>query len=264
MNLLRTEELGKSFGGLRALQGINFSVIPGEIVSLIGPNGAGKTTFFNLLTGVYKPDEGFIEFSGERIDGRPPHWMVKRGLARTFQNIRLFNNMSVLENVMVGRHCRTRSGILPALLHTPRFYREEREIAQFARDRLQFVGLLKLANYLAGSLPYGAQRRLEIARALATEPRLLLLDEPTAGMSHAESVEMIELIEKISKEGVTILLIEHRMSLVMRVSQRIHVLDHGVKIAEGSPIEIQSNPKVIEAYLGMGQENPEISDLGHA
>ncbi len=264
MILLRTKELGKSFGGLSAVQGLDFSIMPGEIVSLIGPNGAGKTTFFNLLTGVYKPDSGSIEFSGERIDGRPPHWIIKRGLARTFQNIRLFNNMSVLENIMVGRHCRTRSQLVPALLRTPGFYRQEREIAQSARDRLHFVGLLEAEESLAGSLPYGAQRRLEIARALATEPRLLLLDEPTAGMSHSESLEMVELIQRIASEGVTVLLIEHRMSLVMRVSQRVHVLDHGVKIAEGSPSEIQANPKVIEAYLGAGQETPEISDLGHA
>ncbi len=264
MILLATKDLGKSFGGLAALQGVQLSIMPGEIVSLIGPNGAGKTTFFNLLTGVYKPDHGTIEFSGERIDGRPPHWITKRGLARTFQNIRLFNGMTVLENVMVGRHCRTRSELLPALFRTPAFYREEQEITQFAKERLQFVGLLEHANALAGSLPYGAQRRLEIARALATEPRLLLLDEPTAGMSHSESLEMVELIQRISQEGVTVLLIEHRMSLVMRVSQRVHVLDHGVKIAEGTPSEIQSNPKVIEAYLGAGHETPEISDLGHA
>lgn len=264
MILLKTKELGKSFGGLRALQGVNFSIMPGEIVSLIGPNGAGKTTFFNLLTGVYKPDQGSIEFSGQRIDGTPPHRIIKRGLARTFQNIRLFNNMTVLENIMVGRHCRTRSELISALFRTPAYYREEREIAQSARERLQFVGLLKNANDMAGSLPYGGQRRLEIARALATEPRLLLLDEPTAGMSHAESLEMVELIQRIASEGVTVLLIEHRMSLVMRVSQRVHVLDHGVKIADGSPSEIQSNPKVIEAYLGAGQETPEISDLGHA
>ncbi|MCG3205175.1 MAG: L-cystine import ATP-binding protein TcyN [Elusimicrobia bacterium] len=264
MILLKTQGLSKLFGGLHALQDVNFVIMPGEIVSLIGPNGAGKTTFFNLLTGVYKPDGGTIEFSGERIDGRPSHWIVKRGLARTFQNIRLFNNMTVLENVMVGRHCRTRSELGSALLRTPGFFREEREITQFARERLQFVGLLKFANHLAGGLAYGAQRRLELARALATEPRLLLLDEPTAGMSHAESLEMLELIQQIANEGVTILLIEHRMSLVMRVSQRVHVLDHGVKIAEGSPSEIQAHPKVIQAYLGSGQETPEISDLGHA
>ena len=264
MILLKTKALSKSFGGLKALQDVDFSIMPGEIVSLIGPNGAGKTTFFNLLTGIYRPDSGVIEFLGEQIGGRMPHWITKRGLARTFQNIRLFNNMTVLQNVMVGRHCRTRSELWTALFRTPGFYREEHEIAHFARERLQFVGLAKQANELAGNLPYGAQRRLEIARALATEPRLLLLDEPTAGMNHGESLEMSDLIGRIAQEGVTILLIEHRMSLVMKVSQKVHVLDHGIKIAEGTPGEIQTNPKVIEAYLGSGQDTPEISDLGHA
>lgn len=264
MILLKTTSLGKSFGGLHALQDVNISISSGEIASLIGPNGAGKTTFFNLLTGVYKPDVGHIDFSGERIDGRPPHWIVKRGLARTFQNIRLFKQMTVLENVMVGRHCRTRSELFAALLRLPMFYQEEKEILHSAWERLKFVGLTKEAHAMAGSLPYGGQRRLEIARALATEPRLLLLDEPTAGMNHAESVELAELIQKISQEGTTVFLIEHRMSLVMKVSQRVHVLDHGVKIAEGAPNEIQANPKVIEAYLGAGQDTPEITELGHA
>jgi branched-chain amino acid transport system ATP-binding protein len=262
--LLKTQTLSKSFGGISALQNLDFSISSGEIVSVIGPNGAGKTTFFNLLTGVYKPNSGEIDFSGERIDGRPPHWVVRRGIARTFQNIRLFNKMTVLENIMVGRHCRTRSELLSALFRTPGFYREEREIMQSARERLHFVGLLQHGNELAGSLPYGAQRRLEIARALATEPRLLLLDEPTAGMNNAESLELVNLLHRISKEGVTILLIEHRMSLVMQVSQRVHVLDHGVKIAEGTPTEVQANPKVIEAYLGAGQDTPEMTNLGHA
>ncbi len=264
MILLETKKISKSFGGLRALSDLQFSIEPGEIASLIGPNGAGKTTFFNLLTGVYKPDQGEIEFSGERIDGRPPAWIIKRGLARTFQNIRLFNKMTVLENVMVGRHCRTRSELFSALLRTPGFYREEAEITKSAQDRLRFVGLLDRANELAGNLPYGDQRKLEIARALATEPRLLLLDEPTAGMNHSESLGMVDLIRNICKEGVTVLLIEHRMSLVMKISKRVHVLDHGVKIAEGSPSEIQANPRVIEAYLGAGQESTDISDLGHA
>ncbi len=264
MILLKVQKLGKSFGGLKALQDVELSINAGEIASLIGPNGAGKTTFFNLLTGVYKPDEGEIDFSGERIDGRPPHWIVKRGLARTFQNIRLFNHMTVLENVMIGRHCRTRSELLPALLHTPAFFREEREIAQSARERLNFVGLLKYADELAGNLPYGGQRRLEIARALATEPRLLLLDEPTAGMSQVEAAELVGLLNRISAEGVTILLIEHRMSLVMRVSQKVHVLDHGVKIAEGTPSQVQSDPRVCEAYLGANYDNSEISNLGHS
>jgi ABC-type branched-subunit amino acid transport system ATPase component len=264
MILLQTKNLGKSFGGLTALSNVDLSLASGEIASLIGPNGAGKTTFFNLLTGVYKPDEGRIEFSGERIDGQTPYHITRRGIARTFQNIRLFNKMTVLENVMVGRHCRTRSELFSALLRIPSFYREEKEIMLSARERLQFVGLLPYGNELAGNLPYGAQRRLEIARALATEPRLLLLDEPTAGMNQSESQDTVELIQRISKEGVTILLIEHRMSLVMKVSQRVHVLDHGVKIAEGTPSEVQAHPKVIEAYLGSGTDTAEISNLGHA
>lgn len=264
MILLETKKISKSFGGLHAVENVDFSISSGEISSLIGPNGAGKTTFFNLLTGVYKPDSGQIDFSGEKIDGRAPPWIVRRGIARTFQNIRLFNKMTVLENVMVGRHCRTRSELFSALLRTPGFYREEKEITQSARDRLNFIGLLPFGNALAGNLPYGAQRKLEIARALATEPRLLLLDEPTAGMNNAESIEIMDLIRRIAKEGVTVLLIEHRMSLVMQVSERVHVLDHGVKIAEGSPREIQTNAKVIEAYLGAGNDTPEIRDLGHA
>jgi branched-chain amino acid transport system ATP-binding protein len=264
MILLQTKKLGKSFGGLSAVSNVDVSLASGEIASLIGPNGAGKTTFFNLLTGVYKPDEGQIEFSGGRIDGQTPYHITRRGIARTFQNIRLFNKMTVLENVMAGRHCRTRSELFTALLRLPAFFREEKEIISSARERLQFVGLLQYGNELAGNLPYGAQRRLEIARALATEPRLLLLDEPTAGMNQAESQDMVQLIERISKEGITILLIEHRMSLVMKVSQRVHVLDHGVKIAEGTPSEVQANSKVIEAYLGAGTDTAEISDLGHA
>jgi len=264
MILLETNNLGKSFGGLVALHDISLAIEAGEIASLIGPNGAGKTTLFNLLTGVYKPDGGQINFSGERIDLDTPFRITHRGIARTFQNIRLFNNMTALENVMVGRHCRTKLELIPALFRTPGFYREEHEITQSAKEMLKFVGLLGAGNELAGNLPYGDQRKLEIARALATEPRLLLLDEPSAGMTQAESLELVRLIEKISKEGVTILLIEHRMSLVMKVSQRVHVLDHGVKIAEGSPGEIQSNPKVVEAYLGVGEETREIQELGHA
>lgn len=264
MNLLRTKKLSKRFGGLNALHNIDLSISSGEITSLIGPNGAGKTTFFNLLTGVYKPDGGEIDLFGQRIDGRSPYWITRAGVARTFQNIRLFNSMTVLENVMVGRHCRTQSELFSALFRTPAFYREEFEITQSARERLKFVGLLAQGNELAGNLPYGAQRKLEIARALATEPRLLLLDEPTAGMNQAESEETADLIRRIAAEGITILLIEHRMSLVMRVSQRVHVIDYGVKIAEGTPSEIQANPRVIEAYLGSAQETPGISDLGHA
>ena len=264
MILLETKNVSKSFGGLKALSDISLSIAPGEIASLIGPNGAGKTTFFNLLTGVYKIDQGEIVFSGERINEGSPYWITQRGIARTFQNIRLFNNMSVLENVMVGRHCRTRSELFSAIFRTPGFFREEREIMASAKDRLNFVGLLDVGNEIAKNLPYGDQRKLEIARALATEPRLLLLGEPSAGMNQAESEEMVKLIERISKEGITVLLIEHRMSLVMKVSQKVHVLDHGEKIAEGTPLQIQTNRQVIEAYLGTGQENAEIGDLGHA
>ncbi len=253
-----------SFGGLEALCNLNMAVEAGEIESLIGPNGAGKTTFFNLLTGIYKPSMGKIIFSGERIDLDTPYRITQRGVARTFQNIRLFNNMTVLENVMVGRHCRTKSELFSAIFRTPQFYREESEIIHSARERLKFVGLLGAGNEIAGNLAYGDQRKLEIARALATEPRLLLLDEPTAGMTQGESLELGKLIQRISKEGVTILLIEHRMSLVMKLSQRVHVLDHGVKIAEGTPGEIQSNPKVVEAYLGVGGETQDIRELGHA
>lgn len=264
MILLETKDLTKKFGGLTAVGGLNFSIEAGEISSVIGPNGAGKTTFFNLLTGVYQPDGGDINLLGERVNGRSPAWIIFRGVARTFQNIRLFNKMTVLENVMVGRHCRTRSELFSAMFRTPAFYREENEIVRSAQDRLKFVGLLDRANELAGSLPYGDQRKLEIARALATEPRLLLLDEPTAGMNQSESVETVGLIQRIQKEGVTVLLIEHRMSVVMKISKRVHVLDHGIKIAEGSPSEIQSNPQVIEAYLGAGQEPADIASLGHS
>ena len=264
MILLEAKSIGKSFGGLDALSDINLAINAGQIVSLIGPNGAGKTTFFNFLTGIYPVVKGEIYFSGERIDMDSPYRITKKGLARTFQNIRLFNNMTVLENVMVGRHCRTKSELFTALFRLPGFYREEREIMQSAKERLQFVGLLDQGNELAGNLPYGDQRKLEIARALATEPRLLLLDEPSAGMTQAESIEMAHLIKKISKEGITVLLIEHRMSLVMKISEIVHVLDHGVKIAEGSPSEIQSNRQVIEAYLGSGGDIADIQELGHA
>ena len=254
--ILETKNLTMDFGGLRAVDNINFHVNEGEIVALIGPNGAGKTTFFNCITGVYKPTGGdmFIAPDGthsERINGLKPNIVTEKGLARTFQNIRLFQNMTVLENVMIGRHCRLSAGILGAILRTKATLAEEKKVVDDSYEILEEIGLTKFANEFAKNLPYGAQRRLEIARAMATDPFLLLLDEPAAGMNPQETKELDELILHIRKnKKISILLIEHDMSLVMSVSEKIFVVDYGKLIAEGTPDEIKRNPEVIKAYLG--------------
>jgi branched-chain amino acid transport system permease protein len=249
-DLLVIDGVSKSFGGLRAVNRVSFAVARGQLLAVIGPNGAGKTTLFNLITGVYPLTAGAIRFGGRELHGLPPHEVTALGVARTYQNIRLFRGMSVLDNVLVGTHCRTAAGVLDAMLHTHRATREDRDSRGRARALLDFFGIRKYEEQLAMNLPYGDQRRLEIARALATHPSLLLLDEPAAGMNPAESLELIALIRRIRDLGVTIVLVEHDMKVVMQVSERIVVLDHGERIAEGSPGEIQRNPRVIEAYLG--------------
>ena len=253
--ILEIKNITKNFGGISALTDVSFSINKGEIFGLIGPNGAGKTTMFNMITNMFAPTSGEIIFDGEQITGIKPYQITDKGICRTFQNIRLFPQMNVLENIMVGGHSRTRSGVLKSVLRTKSQRNEETKLREFARDLMELVGLSNYDEVIAENLSYGQQRRLEIARALASNPKLLLLDEPAAGMNETETESLFDLIKKVQARGVTVLIIEHDMPLVMKLCDRITVLNFGKKLAEGTPEEIQNNQTVIEAYLGSEEDD---------
>lgn len=265
MPLLEAQQLTMRFGGLIAVNAVDLILEPRMIASLIGPNGAGKTTFFNMLTGIYRPSSGSLYFDGREITGTLPHRLTAMGIVRTFQNIRLFNNMTVLENVLVGRHCRLETTLVGTLTRPPRVRQEEADARRVALDMLDYVGLGRSkANEFAKNLSYGDQRRLEIARALASDPKVLLLDEPTAGMNPNETADLTRFIYRIRDElNLTILLIEHDMKVVMGISDRVSVMEYGIKIAEGTPLEVRSNPRVIEAYLGKEDDEAASADAHH-